>query len=106
MAPAAARAREAAEAPAPAPSVEDAAAGWAAEAGRAVDARRPSYEAPPPQPQQQQRLSSLVARFRAALGAPPAQQPRRVADALPGPPLLPGQKPTFYDAIGRVVATK
>jgi len=40
---AAARAREAAEAPAPAPapSVEDAAAGWAAEAGRAVDARRP-----------------------------------------------------------------
>ena len=44
---AAARAREAAEAPAPAPapSVEDAAAGWAAEAGRAVDARRPSYAA-------------------------------------------------------------
>ena len=36
MAPAAARAREAAEAPAPAPSVEDAAAGWAAETERNV----------------------------------------------------------------------
>ena len=36
MAPAAARAREAAEAPAPAPSVEDTAAGWAAETERNV----------------------------------------------------------------------
>lgn len=72
---AAAERARAAEAPAPAPAAVPAAvAGWAAEAGRAVDARRETAEAPAPGGPRSQRgaagpqRSSLVARFRAALG--------------------------------------
>ena len=82
---AAARAREAAEAPAPAPapSVEDAAAGWAAEAGRAADARRPSYGGAAATATTAAAPVAAVARA-ARPRPPPARRAAAAANARPG----------------------